>query len=145
MPFSIRPYRRFPVRCVVTSILLLLTLTSCVTYERGQNITPDQVAWIQKGVTTRGEVLERFGSPLGEAPDGVMVETSTSPTTTKEDGTQTTIMTSKIGPAKYTKAIYLHTRTDGGLFMENKVTQERLTIRYDERGIVQDFELERLR
>jgi hypothetical protein len=128
-------------------VILLLTLTSCftVTNERGRIITAEEIAWIQKGVTTRTEVVQRFGRPYGEAPDGMVVETTTTPTTTKEDGTQTSIITSRVRPHKDTRAIYLHTRTEGGLFMEIKVTQERFWVKYDEHGVVKDFGLDRLR
>jgi hypothetical protein len=139
MPFSIRPYRPFHL------VILLLTLTSCVTNERGRNITAEEVVWIQKGVTTRIEVIQKFGKPYSEGPDGLMVETTTSPTTTTDDGTQTSVITSTVRPNKYTRAMYLHTKTEGGVFMDTKVAQEQFWVRYDERGVVQDFGLDRLR
>src|SRR4029077_15139779 len=101
--------------------------------------------WKQKGVTTPTEIGQKFGKPYSGTPDGTMVTSTVMPTTTNEDGSKTTIVTSKFGLAKNTKAISLHTKTDGGLFMDIKVTQEQFTIRYDARGIVQDFWLERLR
>ena len=125
-------------------VILLLTLTSCVTNERGRSITAEEVAWIQKGVTTRTEVAQKFGTPYSQGPDGVMVETTSTPTTTKEDGTHTSIITSTIRPNKNTRAIYLHTKTEGGIFADLKVTQEQFWVRYDERGVVQDFGLDRL-
>ena len=125
-------------------VILLLTLTSCVTNERGHNITAEEVVWIQKGVTTQTEVVQKFGKPYSEGPDGLMAETTTMPTTTKEDGTQTSIITSAVRPNKNTRAMYLHTKTEGSIFTDIKVTQEQLWLRYDERGVVQDFGLDRL-
>jgi hypothetical protein len=74
-----------------------------------------------------------------------MVETKSTPSTTKADGTQTSIITSTVRPNKYTRAMYLHTKTEGGVFMDTTVTQEQFWVRYDERGVVQDFGLDRLR
>jgi hypothetical protein len=139
----IRPYYHFVINTLL--VMLLLNLTSCVTNERGRNIMAGEIAWIQKGVTTRTEIVRTFGTPYSEVPDGTTVTTTVLPTTTNEDGSNTTVVTSKFGLAKNTKAIYLHTKTEGGLFRDVKVTQEQFTIRYDERGIVQDFGLERLR
>jgi outer membrane protein assembly factor BamE (lipoprotein component of BamABCDE complex) len=125
--------------------ILLLILTSCVSNERGRTIATEEIAWIQKGATTRTEVVQKFGTPYSEVPDGLMVETTTTPTTTKADGTQTSIITSTVRPNKYIRAIYLHTKTEGGFFMNTKVAQEQFWVRYDERGVVQDFGLDRLR
>jgi hypothetical protein len=139
MPFSIRPFRRFNL------VIPLLAFTSCVTNERGRNITAEEVVWIQKEVTTRKEIVQKFGKPYSEGPDGLMVETTTTPTTTREDGAQTSIITSTVRPNKYARAMYLHTKTEGGVFMDTKVAQEQFWVRYDERGVVQDFALDRLR
>jgi|SRR6185436_16945491 len=139
----IRPYKYSLFNALL--VILLLNLTSCVTNERGRHIAAEELAWIQKGVTTRTEIVQKFGTPYSEVPDGTMVTTTVMPTTTNEDGSKTTIVTSKLGLAKNTKAKYLHTKTEGGLFRDIKVTQEQLTVRYDERSIVQDFGLERLR
>ena len=139
----IRPYNHSLFNPLL--VMLLLNLTSCVTNERGRNIAAEEIAWIQKGVTTRTEIVQKFGAPYSEVPDGTMVTTTVTPTTTNEAGSQTTIVTSQVGLAKNTKAIYLHTKTEGGLFMDIKVAQEQFTVRYNEHGIVQDFGLERLR
>lgn len=138
----IRPYNYFLFNTLL--VITLLTLTNCVTNERGRSITVEEIAWIQKGITTRTEIVKKFGTPYSEVPDGTTVTTTVLPTTTNEDGSKTTIVTSKLGLAKNTKATYLHTKTEGGLFRDMKVTQEQFTVRYDERGMVQDFGLERL-
>lgn len=141
MPFP-RHFHKFLSRSL---LVFLLTTTSCMTYETGRNITVGEIGWIQKGVTTRTEVVQKFGRAYGEGPDGVMVETTTTPPTTNEDGNQTSISTSTVRPNKYTRAIYLHTKTEGGVFMDRKVTQEQFWLRNDERGVGQDFGLDRLR
>ena len=43
---------------------------------------------------------------------------------------------------KVTKALYLHTKSEGGVFVGIKTTQEQFWVRYDERGVVQDFGFE---
>jgi hypothetical protein len=44
-------------------LFTLLILTSCASYESGQDLSAADVAWIRAGGTTKAEVIERFGLP----------------------------------------------------------------------------------
>jgi outer membrane protein assembly factor BamE (lipoprotein component of BamABCDE complex) len=45
--------------------MILMLLSGCVTYEYGYQLDPNNVATIQRGVTTRGQVESLFGPPMG--------------------------------------------------------------------------------
>jgi hypothetical protein len=151
MPFSIRPFRRFPVfngeakpMSRIILIALLVILSGCATAEMGRQITVDQAAWIQKGVTSRNDVVERFGAPNFEFPDytNSKYETTSTSTTTKDRDTSTTTTTIQVQSPKNTKATYLHTKSEAAVlpFYANvQTTQNQFWIKYDEKGIVQDF------
>src|SRR5690349_19886237 len=121
-------------------ILLALALISCGTYyERGREITANDLEFIQKGKTTRDEVVQRLGKPMSEGRDPTLLQLKTVTTTTKsrttvtpEGETQTeAVTTMHVDPIyKRTKAIYLHARMEGGL--SRKVTREQVWIIYDE-------------
>jgi len=128
-------------------IILALISSSCATAEMGRYIAPQDVAWIQKGATTRAEVVQRLGAPMSETPDWTAMQfqttsttTTTKITTTKEGESQQSVTTTKVDPInKLTKAIYLHTKSEGGIFVGIKTTQEQFWVTYDERGVVQDY------
>ena len=40
------------------------------------------------------------------------------------------------------KALYIHQKTEGGLFVGIQITEEQFWITYDENGVVQDFGLQ---
>ena len=133
-----------------TFLILLMSLVTvgCATAESGRNITPEQINWIQKGVTTRTEIIENLGHPVTEIPDWSKMDfssTSTTTTTTsKEDEGEiqksvstTTVQTNPV--TKFTKALYIHTKSAGGLFVGFKTTQEQFWVIYDEQGIAQDY------
>lgn len=127
-------------------IALLVILSGCATAEMGRQITVEQAAWIQKGVTSRSEVVERFGAPNFEFPDyaNSKYETTSTSTTTKDGDTRTTTTTVQVQSPKSTKATYLHTRSQAAVlpFYANvQTTQNQFWIKYDENGIVQDFGL----
>ncbi len=65
-------------------VLFLLLLLACANVEIGRRITSDDVAWIQKGITTRAEIVERLGPPMSEGPDynAMQFQTKTRTTTT---------------------------------------------------------------
>lgn len=91
-------------------IILAFVSSSCVTYEKGRYIVPQDLAFIEKGKTTRAEVIERLGPPFSETADLFQSEPTTTTTQTKitvtpEDGTQ----------------------------------EEQIMITYDEAGVVQDY------
>ena len=122
-------------------IVIAAALWGCATAEIGRQITPDEVAWIQKGISTRSAVVQRFGHPMAETPDwtAMQFQTTSTTTTTATGESQQSVTTTKVEPInKVTKAIYLHTKSEGGLFVGITTTQEQFWIRYDEQGIVQD-------
>jgi outer membrane protein assembly factor BamE (lipoprotein component of BamABCDE complex) len=62
----------YSIRLVVAPLsffILTSLLFGCATAEHGRRITPDQITWIQKGVTTRTEVVQKLGGPMSEVPD----------------------------------------------------------------------------
>jgi len=98
----------------IVLVSLVIFLNGCATAEMGRLITPEQAAWIQKGVTTRNEVVERFGVPDLEFPDYTDSKhqpTSTS-TTTKEGHTGGTTTPTQVDSPKGTRATYLHTKSE---------------------------------
>ena len=127
------------------AVLFLLFLPACATAEIGRRITPEDVAWIQKGVTTRAEIVQRLGPPFSEAPDWTAMQfQSKSITTTSKSGeSQESLTTTTVKQVnKLTKALYFYTKSKGGLFVGFTTTQEQFWVRYDERGIVQDYAFE---
>jgi hypothetical protein len=128
----------------IVLIALLVILSGCATAEMGRQITVEQAAWIQKGVTSRSDIVARFGTPNFEFPDytNSKYETTSTSTTTKDGDTHTTTTTSQVQMPKSTKATYLHTRSKAAVlpFYANvQTTQNQFWINYDEKGIVQDF------
>lgn len=120
-------------------------LWGCATAEMGRQIMPEDVVWIQKGMTVHSQVVKQLGAPFSEAPDwSAMKFQSTSTTTTNKEGEkQQSVTTTTVEPInKVTKAVYLHTKSEGGIFVGFKTTQEQFWVRYDERGVVQDFGFE---
>lgn len=123
------------------ALALAAALWGCATAEIGRQITPAEVAWIQKGITTRTAIVQRFGHPMAETPDrtAMQFQTTSTTTTTATGDSHQSVTTTKVEPInKVTKAIYLHTKSEGGLFVGITTTQEQFWIRYDEQGIVQD-------
>ena len=49
-------------------VFSLIVLCSCVTGEPDQRIAPDDVGWIQKGQTTREQIIAKFGPPTFKMP-----------------------------------------------------------------------------
>ena len=111
------------IRLVVAPLsLFILTslLSGCATAEHGRRITPDQIAWIQKGITTRAEVVQKLGGPMSEVPDwgGITYQSTSVTTTIKEGDTQTTVTTTTAQPTKQrTKALYLYTKAEAAAFI----------------------------
>ena len=120
----------------------------------GRYIGPQDLAFIEKGKTTRAEVIQRLGRPMSEGPDPTLFQFKTTTTTTKSKTTvtpegesqQEAVTTMRVEPiTKFTKAMYLHTKSEGGIFTGIKTTQERVWITYDESGVVQEYSFEVLR
>ena len=110
------------------------------------------MTWIKKGKTTRTEIVQRFGGPMSEMPDwaGMQYQVISITTTTKmmttgsKDGEcQESVTTTTMEPIKpRTRALYVHQKTEGGLFVGIQMTEEQFWVTYDENGIVQDFGLQ---
>ena len=63
-------------------------------------------------------------------------------TTTKNEDTHTPTTTVQVQAPKSTRATYLHTKSEAGVlpfFANVQTTQNQFWIKYDEKGIVQDF------
>ena len=125
---------------------LPLLLANCATAEFGRQITPEEVTWIQKGITTRSEVVQRFGAPRFELPDWTnrKYQTTTTQKTVKEGDTSTTTTTTvQVEPTDRTmKAVYMYTKSEAAVvpfYANAKTVQEQFWVSYDENGIVQDF------
>jgi hypothetical protein len=120
--------------------VVLLFAWGCAIGEQGRLISQDEVTWIQKGVTTRSQVVERFGSPRLET---ALQSTTTSTTTTTgsvEGHSQTTTTTVQATEAqKGSKAAYLYTRSESTLPFWGNVHTTQFWVVYDEKGIVQDY------
>ena len=136
-------------------ILLVFLQSGCATVENGRHIQPQDLAFIEKGKTTRAEVIQRLGRPMSEGPDLATMyqfKTTSTTTTTKtivigEGQTQQeSVTTTQLEPVnRRTKAMYLHTKSEAAAFHGIKTTQERLYVIYDDAGIVQDYSFEVLR
>jgi hypothetical protein len=123
------------------AIGVTLVLWGCATDEQGRLISRDEVSWIQKGMTTRSQVIERFGSPRFETPLQSSTHSTTTTTTATADGqSQTTTTTVHVDePPKGTKAIYPYTRSRSTLPFDIKVRTSQFWLVYDENGVVQDY------
>ena len=125
---------------LVYGIVISLVLMGCVTVEHGRLISQDDVTWIQKGATTRTEVVERLGSPRLETPLQSTTTSTTTRTATGEGQPQTTTTTVRVNDAPTgSKATYLYTRSKSTIpfWVEAHTTQFWLT--YNEKGVVQDY------
>ncbi len=138
----------YSIRLVAAPLLLFILtslLSGCATAEHGRRITPVQVTWIQKGITTRAEVVQKLGGPMAEVPDwgGITYQSTSVTTTIKEGDTQKTVTTTTAQPTKQrTKALYLYTKAEAAAFVGVTTTQEKFWVIYDEHGVVQDFSFE---
>lgn len=117
----------------------------------GRPISAQDVTWIQKGKTTRAEVVQQFGGPTSEMPDwaGMQYHVISITTTTKKVPTnkdtecQESVTTTTMEPIKpRSRALYVHQKTEGGLFVGIQITEEQFWVTYDENGAVQDFGLQ---
>ena len=128
--------------------IMILSSSACATAEFGRKIHPEEVAWIEKGVTTRTEVVQKLGAPFSEVPDWTSLSfesTSTITTvteTTREGETEKSrsvaTIEAKPTPAR-TKALYNYTKTEGSVFTGRRTTQEWFYVIYDQEGVVQEF------
>ncbi len=122
--------------CAVISFAMLVLVEACAT-------APTQTDWIRIGMTTRDQVVERFGPPdlvIG-APDG---ETAIyRPTDPGRSSPRLEIPTAQAGP--FGTATTRTQSIDPGLGAKELNTRSgarpsrETRIRYDARGIVQEF------
>lgn len=128
-------------------LILGMLISGCATVQSGRQITPEQAAWIERGTTTRAEVVAKLGAPKFEhpiySPGGFSTRTTTSTTTQGDGTTRTTNSTTELQrPPRHTKATYLYTRSEAAVvpFYANVQTQQsQFWVEYDEKGVVQDY------
>lgn len=121
--------------CLVT----LLVVVGCASH--GKLVTSEQALWIQKGVSTRDEVIKRLGSPnfpeVPSVPTMYSTEFETTTEETVENGKKITRGTVKVVPARGKRTIaqyfYVESVAFGG------VATKDFWICYDEYGTVQNF------
>ena len=127
---------------VLAGFLFALMLWGCGTEEHGRRIRQADVTWIQKGVTKRSQIVERFGSPRFEMPLQSNTTSTTTKTATVQGQSETTITTVQVNePPKGAKATYLYTRSWSTIPFVAKAHTTQFWLVYDEKGIVQDYGL----
>ncbi len=128
-------------RTILCGALISLVLCGCVADEYGRLISRDEVTWIQKGVTTRSQVVEKFGSPRFEVPLHSSTTSTTTTTTARPDGqariTTTTVHVDE--PSMGNRAIYPYTRLESTVPFDVKARTSQFWLLYDEHGVVQDY------
>jgi len=113
---------------VAVIALMAFVSYSCATAEQGMRITPDEVAWIEEGKTTRAEVVAKLGSPRLEIPQP-----------SEFISASTTRQVQRLPGLRKATYVYLHRDTAGFPFYEDLgVTQSEFWIVYDEEGVVRD-------
>ena len=127
-------------RMMIAMVVLGLALSGCATEEQGRRIRQEEVTWIEKGVTTRSQVVERFGSPRLEMPLPSTTTSTTTTTATVDGKPETTITTVQVNEApKRTKATYLYNRSESRIPFYGKIHTTQFWLVYDETGVVQDY------
>ena len=94
---------------------VVFIVSSCAIAETGRSIKSQDVTWIQKGKTTRAEIVERFGGPTSEMPDWAgmqyqvtSITTATQTTSNKDGESPQSVTTTTMEPIKpRTKALYV--------------------------------------
>ena len=126
-------------------LVIALVLFGCATAEQGKRIIPDEVRWIEKGRTTRAEILARFGLPTVEFPmsSDFTIGSMTTTTTDSEGHTKTIqVITQTQRPTRPRKATYVYIRRDTAVFpfYDNpQLTQCQFWVVYDEKGVVREY------
>ncbi len=125
---------------MIYGVLIGLVLYGCATDEHGRLIKQDEVTWIQKGVTTRSQVVEQFGSPRFEGPFHSATTSTTTTTATVEGKEQTTTTTVHVDESPtQTKAIYAYTMLQSTTPFYVKVYTSEFWLVYDDHGVVQGY------
>jgi outer membrane protein assembly factor BamE (lipoprotein component of BamABCDE complex) len=124
---------------IIGFLVTLLIVVGCASH--GKLVTRDQASWIQKGVTTRDEVVKRLGSPnFPEVPSASTMFSTEYETTTEEtveNGKKVTRGTMKVIPAKGRRTIAQYFYAQSAAFAGT--TTKDFWIGYDEQGTVQNF------
>lgn len=119
--------------------LILVFLVACAS--SGKLVTPEQVTWIKKGVTTRDEVLKRLGPPnfpeIASTSTMYSTEYETTTEETLEDGKKVTRGTMKVRPAGVQRTIAQYFYAEAVAF--SGATSKNFWVCYGEYGIVQDL------
>jgi hypothetical protein len=131
----------------ILAIIVGLCIAGCATAQSGRLITPEQAAWIERGMTTRAELVTKFGAPRYEipmySPGSFSTETTTSTATQPDGSMRVTNSTTEVRRAPWhTKATYLYTRSEAAVvpFYANVHTQQsQFWVEYDGKGVVQDY------
>ena len=125
---------------MIYGVLISLVLCGCATDEHGWLIKQEEVTWIEKGVTTRTQVVEHCGAPRFEGPLPSTTTSTTTATATVEGKSHTTITTVHVDePSTQTKAIYPYTRFQSTTPFYVKVYTSEFWLVYDEQGVVQGY------
>jgi len=128
----------------VIVLLPCLLLPACVTDDAVIRIRPEDTTWIQRGQTTREQVIAKFGEPSltlaqrDEASLGQYVEyrPSPSPQAYGERGGSQVFVPIPQGPFPQ---VYPSAEQSGRLSEQLQPLGDRFWLRYDARGIVTDF------
>ena len=124
---------------LIVCLVALLVVAGCASH--GKLVTSEQVTWIQKGITTRDEVIRRLGSPnFPEVPSASTMFSTEYETTTEEtveNGKKVTRGTMRVVPAKGKRTIAQYFYAESAAFAGT--TTKDFWICYDEQGTVQNF------
>jgi outer membrane protein assembly factor BamE (lipoprotein component of BamABCDE complex) len=121
-------------------VCIFLSLLGCEIVRSGEPITPEQVSSIQKGTTTRDEVIRRLGPPLVEFPARMEQHGEmTSPASLDAAGmADSTASSARAAQLLRSVAAYYAAESTWSLFMGYESTAQWLVVTFDDRGIVQD-------
>ena len=124
---------------LVVCFLVLVFLAACASH--GKLVTPEQVTWVKKGVTTRDEVLKRLGPPNFPevASTSTMFSTEYESISEEkiEDGKKITRGTMKVRPARGQRTIAQYFYAEAVAF--SGATSKNFWVCYSDQGIVQDL------
>lgn len=124
---------------LVVCFLVLVFLAACAAH--GKLVTPEQVTWVKKGVTTRDEVLKRLGPPNFPEVASISTMFSTEYESISEekieDGKKITRGTMKVRPARGQRTIAQYFYAEAVAF--SGATSKNFWVCYSDQGIVQDM------
>jgi len=126
-----------------TMLLSWAALIGCATDDTVVRILPVDTTWIQRGQTTREQVIAKFGEPRlilqnGDGVEGQFAEYGSSPTVPsygQRGGSQVLVPI----PQGSFPQVYPTAEQAGILNRELQPLGDRFWLRYDAQGIVHDF------